>query len=334
MNPFPGSESTPAYANQDVRRDWRRSVLLVVAVVFVTTVAAGAGLWALAGAATPEVRLDVVRTALAIGGGTGALITLLYAVRRQLLAETVADDNKLDATERRITELYVKGVEQLGSANATVRFGGLFALERLAEDSPRLRGTVVDVVCAYLRCAPLEDDDVTRTAAQKLLLDHLAFNSKHGYHKTHWPIAMIILSGATLQNFCFMAAQVDTAHFFQCLFKGEAQFQDAVIRGANFSETTFEGAASFANSRLQKAIFREARFVASVNFDGAQFAQGADFTGAIFSSALSFSGARISQKFASRTVLPAGWRLADEDDLSYGGAASGIGAWLPIERVV
>ncbi|GAB1511114.1 hypothetical protein [Actinophytocola sp. KF-1] len=74
-------------------------------------------------------RLDTVRTGLAIGAGIGALITLALALRRQQATEH-------DATERRLTELYVKAVDQLGSDKPAVRQGGLYALERVAQDNP------------------------------------------------------------------------------------------------------------------------------------------------------------------------------------------------------
>lgn len=60
-------------------------------------------------------------------------------------------DTAHDATERRITELYVKAVEQLGSDKAAVRHSGLYALERVAQDNPEHRQTVDNVLCAYLR---------------------------------------------------------------------------------------------------------------------------------------------------------------------------------------
>ncbi|RSM95837.1 hypothetical protein DMB42_49020 [Nonomuraea sp. WAC 01424] len=47
--------------------------------------------------------------------------------------------------------MYAKAVEQLGNEQAPVRLGGLYALERLAQDTPALRQTIVDVICAYLR---------------------------------------------------------------------------------------------------------------------------------------------------------------------------------------
>ncbi|WP_409496113.1 pentapeptide repeat-containing protein [Amycolatopsis sp. cmx-11-12] len=92
-------------------------------------------------------------------------MALLLAVRRQrsteLALDLQADDlaqkeqvaaaNAHDATERRITELYAKAVEQLGGDKAPVRLGGLHALERLAHDNETHRQAIVDVLCAYLR---------------------------------------------------------------------------------------------------------------------------------------------------------------------------------------
>ncbi|WP_237048389.1 pentapeptide repeat-containing protein [Lentzea guizhouensis] len=89
-------------------------------------------------------RLDLIRTALAVGAGTGAVMTLVLAWRRQWATEH-------DAAERRLTELYMKAVEQLGSDKPAVRHGAMYALERVAQDNPDHRQTVVNVICAYLR---------------------------------------------------------------------------------------------------------------------------------------------------------------------------------------
>src|SRR4051794_12578663 len=50
-----------------------------------------------------------------------------------------------------VTETYTRAVEQLGHDEAPVRLGALHSLERLAQDNPSRRQTVVDVLCAYLR---------------------------------------------------------------------------------------------------------------------------------------------------------------------------------------
>ncbi|MER5424405.1 pentapeptide repeat-containing protein [Streptosporangium roseum] len=113
-------------------------------------------------AAEATARQGAIQTALAAGAGVGAAVTLMLAFRRQrhqehaahvtaYLAEKVADNTKHDATERRVTDLYTKAVEQLGHDKAAVRLGGLYALERLAQDNPGHRQTIVNVICAYLR---------------------------------------------------------------------------------------------------------------------------------------------------------------------------------------
>ncbi|MEU6741925.1 hypothetical protein [Streptosporangium sandarakinum] len=70
-----------------------------------------------------------------------------------------------------MTELYTKAVEQLGRDKAALRLGGLYALERLAQDSPGHRQIIVNVICAYLRMpytppepAPAPDPEGDRKA--------------------------------------------------------------------------------------------------------------------------------------------------------------------------
>jgi uncharacterized protein YjbI with pentapeptide repeats len=50
-----------------------------------------------------------------------------------------------------ITDRYTKAVAQLGDEMLDVRLGGIYALERLAVDSPRDHPTVVEVLSAYVR---------------------------------------------------------------------------------------------------------------------------------------------------------------------------------------
>lgn len=150
---------------------WTWVLLSAVAVVIV---GAGVGWWlwrqadGLAAADLARARADAIRTGLTAAGGTGAALALLLAVRRQRSTEVALDltdidlaqkkqaalDAAHDAGERRITDLYTKAAEQLGSDKPAVRLAGVFALERLAQGAPELRQTVVDLLCAYIRMPP------------------------------------------------------------------------------------------------------------------------------------------------------------------------------------
>ena len=55
------------------------------------------------------------------------------------------------AQEGQITDRYTKAVEQLASPAVDVRLGGIYALQRLAADSPRDRSTVRNVLAAFVR---------------------------------------------------------------------------------------------------------------------------------------------------------------------------------------
>ncbi|MGH4019997.1 MAG: hypothetical protein ACRDT0_12340 [Pseudonocardiaceae bacterium] len=98
-----------------------------------------------------RVQLDAIRTAGTLVLGTGGAVALLLTARRQRYTELTLVHTDRDATERRITELYTKAADQLGSDQAPVRLAGLYALERLAHSTVEHRQTIVDVICAYLR---------------------------------------------------------------------------------------------------------------------------------------------------------------------------------------
>ncbi|MEU3622805.1 hypothetical protein [Amycolatopsis coloradensis] len=134
----------------------------------------------LTGADLVKARLDALKIGLSIGVGSGGVVALYLAWRRQHSTEAslahqerTADDARTDAVERRITEMYLKAAELLGSEKAPVRLSGLYALERLAQDNKSQRQTIVNVFCAYLRMSydlPVEKDrDEGASAEQREL---------------------------------------------------------------------------------------------------------------------------------------------------------------------
>jgi hypothetical protein len=75
--------------------------------------------------------------------GIGGVIVLLgvYFAYRQLQVNR----------EGQITERFTRAVDQLGHAEADVRLGGIYALERIANDSPGDRATIAEVLTAFVR---------------------------------------------------------------------------------------------------------------------------------------------------------------------------------------
>jgi hypothetical protein len=50
-----------------------------------------------------------------------------------------------------VTARYTKAIEQLGSGKLDVRIGGIYALERIAHNSPQDQPAVLEVLAAFIR---------------------------------------------------------------------------------------------------------------------------------------------------------------------------------------
>jgi uncharacterized protein YjbI with pentapeptide repeats len=95
---------------------------------------------------------------LQLSAGIVAVGALFYNARNHSISKRT-----YELAERgQVTDRYTKAVEQLASKATEVRLGGIYALERIARDSPEDHQTVIDVLCAFVRnySPPSTDADV------------------------------------------------------------------------------------------------------------------------------------------------------------------------------
>ncbi|MFD4190784.1 pentapeptide repeat-containing protein [Amycolatopsis thermoflava] len=293
-------------------------------------------------------RLDALKVGLSLGVGGGGLFALYLTWRRQRAVEAtlahqlqvaadtkahqerVAADAREDATARRITELYTKAVEQLGSDKAPVRLGGVYALERLAQDNPSQRQTIVNVLCSYLgmpyqppAVGPLTpeasmDEQLdqrervqerrVRLTAQRVLTTHLARSADDRF----WPGLDLDLTGAYLIDFALRNCEVGAVSFEQATFTGKTWFDDTTFTGGaafglasfhddvSFRRATFNGSGIDARITFEGTVFNGATYFADATFTAkndyilfmaANFNHFAEFTGATFDGTAVFSHA-------------------------------------------
>ncbi len=279
---------------------------------------------------TSGLRLEVIRTALTVVAGAGGIVALVVTYRRQRLAEyeqkrqeRVDRRDEHDATERRITELYSKAVEQLGSGQPAVRLGALYALERLAQGNASHRQTVVDVLCAYLRMpygptedtvvaladpgwAPIErhrmdagpvptdaaerNDQISEAhvhvAAQKILIRHCTSSIEGDGGGT--ASADFVWPGVVLDlsDTCLLHLQASNRRF------NAVSFERAVLLGrSNFWDALFEKFTSFDGAHFDDAQFMRTRFSRGGRFFHARFREWAWFEQAEFRGSVDFQGA-------------------------------------------
>jgi hypothetical protein len=169
-----------------------------------------------------------------------------------LAGATVAFRQLGIAREGQVTERFTRAIDQLGHGNQDVRLGGIYALERIAGDSPRDRSTIAEVLTAFVRgrapwpptqpgqppedlaaedIAPLQRWAPDVQAALTVLgrreeapgpwLDLRNTDLRGAYlHKAQ--LSFAILEGACLQAATLSYAQLDSA-----------RLEDAHLQGAN-----------------------------------------------------------------------------------------------------
>lgn len=251
----------------------------------------------------------------------GVLFTaagLVYTAKTwQTGQETLAS-----SVQGQITDRYTKAVEQLGSKTLEIRLGAIYALERIAADSPRDARTIQNVMAAFVRnrdfcdegpkvcpakmrsetSGVLDIDETHRTldidvrAALDLAIS-LTATTVRGADLSASDFPQVNLGFAWLSSVNLVRANLRGAYLEGAILQGAnlggADMRDATLSGVNFSNADLSGA------DLSKAS------LTGVDLRGASLG-GANLTGAGLSD-LALDGTKL------RGVQMAGIRLVGED---------------------
>jgi len=245
-----------------------------------------------------------------IGSAKGSLATARDAARGRLLtlgAGLVAIGalwftarNFTLSREGQVTDRYTKAIEQLGSDKLDVRIGAIYALERIARDSPKDHPTVMEVLTAFIRehsreqwprpedSQPLPErstrPDVQaavtvagrRNAKRDILPVNLARANLTGADLTGAHLSDADLTGAQLAHADLIRADLSGAHL------ARTDLTSADLSGAHLARTDLTSA-DLGGARLLDAELARAHLNAA-NLTSAQLG-GADLTGAYLTSA-------------------------------------------------
>lgn len=265
---------------------------------------------------------EMRKTFIQVVGGAFALFALYFTYRRVKVAE-----------QGHITDRYTKAIEQLGALtaagkpNVEVRLGSIYALERIAFDSPRDHWTIMEVLTAYVRQnAPAPEQVPTKEENEKAIvvgpsteiqailtvLGRRRRGRRHGSNRRGLDLGDSDLRGADFQG-----ARLDSASFYKTHLEG-ASFVDAHVVGAHFNEAHLEGAA-FISAHVEGASFCMAH-VEGVRFDMARVEETyfdvAHVEGAIFNGA-HIEGASFEHAVGltvSQFTYAEGWEQAGFDE--------------------
>jgi len=175
---------------------------------------------------------------------------------------------------KEVTDRYSKAVEQIGNKDAIhVRIGGIYALERIANDSKRDYQQIIEVLTAYLRensPYPLKDEEQRNREIPPTDIEAVVKVLKRRKYATSEEVRLT-LERTDLRRINLGGAYLRKAFLNQMSLQGaalyEANLQSALLQDVDLS-----------NSSIQDIDLREGMIIRS-NFEGA-FLSNADFRGA------------------------------------------------------
>ncbi|MFJ6558161.1 pentapeptide repeat-containing protein [Streptomyces luteogriseus] len=217
--------------------------------------------------------------------------------------------------EGQITDRYTAAVENLGDDAMDVRLGGIYALQRIMEDSPRDHPTIANVLATYVRthAAKPRKKGVAAPADVHAALAVLAFRDSSRDDFFTLDLRDAHLSGIELRprRPGKVADPADrSGEYLPRADRPRADLSGAYLSGVDLSEGDLSGArlayadlqganlsrAGLQGANLVRAYLRGAdlrgAYLARANLSGADL-RGADLTGAYLIGAR-LSGARLS----------------------------------------
>jgi uncharacterized protein YjbI with pentapeptide repeats len=257
------------------RRSGRRWLWIIAGVAGAGAIAAVVAIWHLPARMYPA--HDQADARAALQGGLLTAAAALTAVAGALIAldETrqANAETKAANVNTHVRELYVEAVKLLNEPdNLGIRLGGIYALERIAVDSPADQRTVVEVLSAFvrtrstdpaLRPAPPTESPADGTAADvRAAVQVLArLPYRKGVPRADLTGADLTgpagLDGLTLTDADLRHVDLRDAHITNAQLD-KANLTRARLDGANLTDAWLDGA-NLTNALLDKANLTRAR---------------------------------------------------------------------------
>jgi hypothetical protein len=284
------------------------------------------------GAALQTAR-DAARGRLvALGAGLFAAGALVYTGRNFALSRRT-----FELTEQsQVTDRYTRAIEQLGSDKGIdVRIGGIYALERIARDSPRDHPTIMEVLAAFIRehsGDPRRDSERQPNSTRPDVQAAATVIGRRTVPDNSGPVNLefailkgVHLNGADLAGANLSAADLTNAYLNDADLTGAnltgANLTDAQLNGANLTgaylwgEPILTGAiltgANLTDAELPGADLTEANLT-NANLTGADLGSAnltnASLTGAILKGVHFYAPNFTSAWWPQDAPVPPGWQ--------------------------
>jgi hypothetical protein len=249
-------------------------------------------------ARTMRLEDDFRKTITQIVLGVFGLLIIYFTWRRSALME-----------QGHITDRFTKAVEQLGKTdeggqpNLEIRMGAIYALERIAEDSPRDHWPIMEILTAYVRLNTKLEKEETYTQGKKPSPEIQAILTVLGRRKTdhgredrsnlqYLDLMGTCLWGAKLTGANFQGVDLEKADLRGSLLFG-ARLQGAALMETNLIE------ADLREANLDKSYFCRKEKLSDAKAPEAQYVSREDIK-----SAIKWQSAVYSRAFRNKLGIP------------------------------
>ncbi len=194
---------------------------------------------------------DIFRTVIQVLGGAFFLLGVYFTWRNLRLAQ-----------EGQITQRFNDAIEHFGSEKAEVRLGGIYALARIARDSPKDHTSVMSVFSSYVRETTKRTPMEPVAAEVQAILTMIAHRTvEYESEEDRIDLRDAYLPGVNLRNAQLEGVQFDGANL------SRAMLADSFLRGATLRSAVMEEAylrhadlrdSDLIGADLRQAVLREA----------------------------------------------------------------------------
>ncbi|MFJ5775756.1 pentapeptide repeat-containing protein [Streptomyces sp. NPDC093094] len=221
-----------------------------------------------------------------------ALVGCIGAVAGARISVEPVKEQAETSAEGMITDRYTAAVENLGHDTMEVRMGGVYALQRIMEDSPRDQPSIANLLASYIRIRPPGDDDsVRRDATAALSVLAMRNSDRDGYFVPNLQAAYLRCVDLQYPPSLDRRPDLKKADF------SDAKLTRANLRGADFTDADFSRA-NLVKSNLSRTDLTEA------DLSGADLRE-ADLSEADLSNANGWTlGQVVKARITSTTELP------------------------------
>jgi len=176
--------------------------------------------------------------------GGGAVAIGIYFAWTNFI---VAQETLKVAQENQITERFTRAIDQLGNEKMEIRLGGIYALERIANESERDYGPIMEILTAYIRNnSSFTDIETAIKSSMGIRVSSDIQTILTVIGRREIPSNVVKLNYLDLQNTYLQKAVLAGADLT------ETKLDGAVLAGADLTETKLDGA-SFRRADLKGA---------------------------------------------------------------------------------